>query len=415
MRILALTNIPGARVGYGTLAKVLLPEFSKKHKVALMTNWGLEGEQIVKFEDFSGIPVYGKGSQNFNEHLVLPNYRHFEADCLLTIWDAWAFSVILQNATAGELTFTPYFPIDTDVVTRLHRQACQAAFRIIPMSQAGEELFRKEFPEKTMRHVPVGVDTKTFRRLWESAEEKEAFRQELGFQKGKFVIGLAGDIKSTRKRWADNLEGCAAFIRKHPEVDVGIFIHTRRSPETGLDYSMDDIIDVLGLKDHARIIDEQEYIRGVSHEELARIYNGFDVFMQCSAGEGGGMQFIEAQACGTPVIGTDFTSMPQMIDRSTGSLVKPAFVEWNPHLARKAFPSVQGMVEALEKAYGMKGEVEFSDRAREFAMRFDWETVVLPLWGERLAELEADIRKACLRPPEPCAEYARISREVREV
>ena len=103
MRLLVLTNRPDTKVGYGILATNLLPEFKKDHDVALMTNWGIDGEDIVYLQNYPGIPVYGKGDVNYNEHLVKPNYDHFKADLLLVIWDAWGLSVVLQNAREGQL------------------------------------------------------------------------------------------------------------------------------------------------------------------------------------------------------------------------------------------------------------------------------------------------------------------------
>lgn len=49
--------------------------------------------------------------------------------------------------------------------------------------------------------------------------------------------------------------------------------------------------------------------RGFSREELAKLYNLMNVYVQCSICEGDGMPIQEAKACGVPTIVTDYTAM----------------------------------------------------------------------------------------------------------
>jgi len=48
---------------------------------------------------------------------------------------------------------------------------------------------------------------------------------------------------------------------------------------------------------------------GFDREELAKLYNAFDVYVQCSICEGDGMPIQEAKACGVPTLVTDYTAM----------------------------------------------------------------------------------------------------------
>lgn len=48
---------------------------------------------------------------------------------------------------------------------------------------------------------------------------------------------------------------------------------------------------------------------GYSREELAKLYNLFDVYVQCSICEGDGMPIQEAKACGIPTLVPDYTAM----------------------------------------------------------------------------------------------------------
>jgi glycosyltransferase involved in cell wall biosynthesis len=49
--------------------------------------------------------------------------------------------------------------------------------------------------------------------------------------------------------------------------------------------------------------------RGFSREDLAKLYNLMDLYVQCSICEGDGMPIQEAKACGIPTLVTDYTAM----------------------------------------------------------------------------------------------------------
>jgi glycosyltransferase involved in cell wall biosynthesis len=64
----------------------------------------------------------------------------------------------------------------------------------------------------------------------------------------------------------------------------------------------------------------------VSDEDLPYIYNGATIFVMPSLYEGFGMPIVEAMRCGIPVIGSDVSSIPEIID-CYGKLVSPTDYE----------------------------------------------------------------------------------------
>ncbi len=73
---------------------------------------------------------------------------------------------------------------------------------------------------------------------------------------------------------------------------------------------------------------------------LALMYNAADVFLGPSRGEGFGIPIIEAQACGTPVIVTNFSSMPELV--RWGVAVEPAHLTWTYQDSWQAHPQRAG-------------------------------------------------------------------------
>jgi glycosyltransferase involved in cell wall biosynthesis len=60
----------------------------------------------------------------------------------------------------------------------------------------------------------------------------------------------------------------------------------------------------------------------VSDEELVRLYSGAELFLFPSLSEGFGFPVLEAMACGAPVVSSDRTSLPELVE-GAGLLADP--------------------------------------------------------------------------------------------
>ena len=72
------------------------------------------------------------------------------------------------------------------------------------------------------------------------------------------------------------------------------------------------------------IIDHFEFIGWMPNEELQELYRRASAFVMPSLVEAFGVVFLEAMACGTPVIGTQVGGIPELIRHGeNGLLVSP--------------------------------------------------------------------------------------------
>ncbi|MCC6619498.1 MAG: glycosyltransferase, partial [Chloroflexi bacterium] len=109
-----------------------------------------------------------------------------------------------------------------------------------------------------------------------------------------------------------------------------------------------------------------------------------------SMGEGFGVPVIEAQACGLPVIVSDFSAQPELCE--SGWLVKGQG-HWDPlsgqGLAWFYDPYVPSIVKNLEAAYEARGDTAIRERAIAFAAAYNTDKVYDQYWRPFLAELDA--------------------------
>jgi glycosyltransferase involved in cell wall biosynthesis len=110
---------------------------------------------------------------------------------------------------------------------------------------------------------------------------------------------------------------------------------------------------------------------------MAALYTGMDVLLHASYGEGFGVPAIEAQACGTKVIGSNWAASQDLVSED-GWLVDGQPFWDEPQLSFFQIPSVPSIVQALTNAYS-SSRAE-SKTSIEFAKQFDVERVWKWYW-----------------------------------
>lgn len=292
--------------------------------------------------------------------------------------DAW---VLGAPALAG-MNVAHWMPIDCDPLSAMDKRVLDTAGgQPIAISRFGERVLAEAGYRPL--YAPHGIDTQ----VWKPAEDRDALRRELGLD-GKFVVAIAAANQDPiRKAIPEMLRAFATFRKKHD--DAVLLIHTRQQTRLGVDVPA--LIRMLGIGDSVRIGDQYMIASGmVTQDELAKWFGCADVLLHCSYGEGFGLTGLEAQACGTPVITTDFSAMPELLGAGWKIRVDDDDMFFNRgHSSWWARPRPSRIVSALEKAY--TGAAALRDKARAFAMNYDADVVLREHWGPVLKQIEADL------------------------
>ncbi len=106
-------------------------------------------------------------------------------------------------------------------------------------------------------------------------------------------------------------------------------------------------------------------------EEMPFVYNGADIFVLASENETFGQVYIEAMACGTPVIGTNVGGIPEIIaDSYNGVLIQPN----NPSLLAQKIEEIL-YNESVRKEFiknGLKTARRKFSAERQFGLLFNY-------------------------------------------
>ena len=119
---------------------------------------------------------------------------------------------------------------------------------------------------------------------------------------------------------------------------------------------------------------------GATTEELAKIYNLFDLYIQHSNSEGMGIGQLEAAACAVPIMSTDYSAMESIVRKLNGypMPIKAMALELETGCYR-AIPDVDEIVSYWKMFFGLSSEdrIKAGQAARSaYEANFNWDEVL---------------------------------------
>lgn len=374
MNILWHSNAPWSPTGYGQQTGVFAPRLRDLgHDVAMSAFWGLSGASL----EWDGMAVYPGDEKWGNRTLPLLAQRH-GSDCqVITLMDVW----VLTSEALADLRLASWVPVDHDpapprVIDYFERTHATA----IAMSQFGEQKLREHGLDPL--YVPHGIDTKTFR---PRPKTRGQAREVMGIPGDAFVVGMVAANKGCtppRKAFPQVFQAFARLRAEHE--DAYLYLHTELSGRDGM--NLGALAAACGIPLEAIKYTPQPMLElGVEPTNVAHLMAAFDVLANPSYGEGFGIPIVEAQACGTPVIVTDFSSMTELCGAGWMVGGDPWYDPTQGAFYR--CPSVDDIADAMREAYAARGDEQLRKRAREFAVQYDADRVTREFWVPALEAL----------------------------
>lgn len=383
-KILIHSAAPWCPTGYGQqTAQLALRLKAAGHDVEISAHYGLEGASLR----WNGIRVWPGANDPGNR--LLPRYiDELAPDLVLTLQDVW----VLDPKPLRGKPIASWIPIDHEPLGESLAGYLKKSDAVpIAMSRHGERQLREA--DFQCLYAPHAIDTSVFRPL-----DRLESRAALKLPESAFVVAMVAanmDNSPSRKGFVEAMLAFKAFRDRHD--DALLYVHTSLTGDYGggEGISIPWLCDRVGVKpEWLRGTPRDAYELGLPPEKMAEIYSAADVLLSPSYGEGFGIPVVEAQACGTPVIVSDFSAQPELC--GAGWLVEGDRIEWRSHYAAWwQRPNVEAIVDTLERAYA---EAEgMADQAVEFAQLYDADRVFNEQWLPLLGRLVAMPNRAARR------------------
>ena len=391
VRALWYSNAPWAGTGYGQQTQQAVQRLIKEgHEIAIHAIYGLEASTST----WNGIKIYPRGMNPYSDDIVVAHWMEWTQSTslpklLMTLFDVWVLKAPNLDKVPNIASWVPidHQPCPPEVAAWCQRPNVMP----IAMSKFGQTELEKLGIRSI--YVPHGIesDYKPTKFVKDNAGKQISGRQIMGFEDDRFVVMMTAANKGVhppRKAFAENFMAFGMFAQRHP--DAVLYMHTEASASMGgLDLNL--LAQMCGIApDRIKWADPYLYRMGLPLHAMAALYSAADVLLAASMGEGFGIPVIEAQACGTPVIVSNFTAQPELV--GDGWLVDGQPF-WDP--AQKSWfltPSVASILNALEESY--RRERGTSQKAVDFAKQYDADTVYESHWKPAMKEIAAWCRSS---------------------
>lgn len=389
MRILIHSNTPNIPTGYGMqVAMLALRLQADGHDVAVSSTYGQQGE----IGNWKGIRVYPNGWAEQSVDALPQHALHwfngdFRGGWVIILTDLWGVRCPVLN----QFNVIGWCPVDHDPVSPMnvewfHRSCAYP----VSMSRFGHDALETASLPNVC--IPLAVDTTVYRPTFDVTvgDQTVDARSFFGLPADAFVVGMVAMNKdpNDRKGFNEAFRAFAEFHKAHP--NAVLFAHTEPHGIMGSGIDLHDVARHAGIPRDALVFpDAYAHRLGFSRQMMAAAYTAMDVLLAPSRGEGFCVPLIEAQACGTPVIASDFTAQPELV--GAGWLVDGQR-EYDPtHRSSYFRPFIASIVERLEEAFAADLPA-MEAQAVEFAAQYDADRVYETGWRPFLKSLE---------PPEP--------------
>lgn len=387
-KLLWHSNAPHSPTGYGAQTNLFATRLAEHFDVGISAYYGIEGN-IIRVGD---IPIYPGIGQTLGNEAILQHARvHFGgADKLreglvVTLMDVWT----LEPAIWSQLNVASWVPVDHQPTPPPVADFFKESGAIpIAMSRFGETELQRSGLDPL--YVPHGVDCSVYKPM-----PKSRCRDKVKMPKDAFIVGMVAANKGnpSRKCFAEAFLAFKALHDKKP--DARLYLHTEMLglfDGTNLPHLLKDV----GVpSDAVMFCDQYRAVHSpYSTKRMAEVYNSLDVLLMASAGEGFGIPAVEAQACGVPVIVSDFSAQPELVG---AGWVVGGRKTYTPIKSWQFLPDPAEILEALQAAAALSGQKrkQVSKQARLFAEDFHvervMETYMLPALAEATERFGAPV------------------------
>lgn len=362
MRVCFLTNTTDEKSGWGRYSRAIIQKMKER---------GIDCAVFVEAaSDAQEKPLLNKSLQSvFFLFLSALKIRKRLKNCdIIHCLDGYPYGVIGTLANVGLKKKLIINGVGTYSVAPLYQRrtslllkwAYRRADKILCISHYTLNEIQKKMPGlNNLEFVPLGVDLKKFSNLAGNGVFNRIKRNFKEAQKDDKIIMSVGALKS-RKGYHISIPAVAEVIKEMPNIKY--YIIGDQSSKSYFE-KLKQIIRKNNIEEHVF------FLQNISDEDLIQYYYDADLFLLTPVNadhhfEGFGLVYLEASACGMPVIGTLNCGAEDAVQNGmTGILVPQSDIEKTAEAIKKIFKDP-----FLAKQLGENG--------KKYAAEMSWDKTV---------------------------------------
>ena len=414
-RVLLVAEAHFLSSGFGTYAKELLTRLhaTGKYELAEFAAYGRPNPPDTPWLFYPNMPPDGdkEAHEAYNAH---PSHQFgiwrfdkvcldFKPDIVLSYRDPWMDEWIKHSPAR------PYFhwlwmpTVDSAPQRQEWVDSFASCDAVLSYSEFGGEVLNNQGKERInyIGCASPGIDPDIYKPM-----DTAKIRQEMGIDPDCFIVGTVMRNQK-RKLFFELMKAFRLFLdTAPPEIAAKsfLYLHTSYPEKNGWDIADGIMQNKLGGKVMMTYIcknckgyfgkpfqDAMTTCRfcgnvsavcptvafGVPIEELAKIYNLFDLYAQYAICEGFGMPQVEAAACGVPVAATDYSAMYDVVRFTQGYPipVRTFFREIETN-AERAYPDNAELAAVMNQFFSLsdKEKMQKSMEVRKATIsRYNWD------------------------------------------
>jgi len=378
MKLAWVSAPPWAATGYGKVTRNFLPRIKyPEEKISIITG-GLSAGPYV---EWNGIKCYpGKAYDAGAGNRKIAHLGRIMKNTGMTHWlfhgDAWAFRNTIKEVALKYPCIT-YSPIDGGRISHEETDAIRLAQERIGMCKYADTEIKKTGLSCT--YIPHGVDTKVYKPM-----DRDEWRERFNLPKDAFIMGFFGTNISKRKGQAEMMMGMKKAVDAGKQF-IAVFITDPDGQAYG-GYNFWHLADYIGVPKNIMKFPADSY--DYTEHEIAGWLNSFDILVNLARGEGFGLTMLEAMACGTPVIATDFSSMTELVQGS-GILIPPK--AYDVYTLKTQFLAIsdydkfgEELIKCIDRPSWVKS---MGKRSHKAAQKYDWDKIA-PKWDRMFKRVD---------------------------
>jgi len=264
----------------------------------------------MNHEDKNGTLVLSPSARmSYGNDMIEDHVQRYSPDVVLSMSDTFVYDL----KKFAKVPWLAWQVIDSEPLLPQLYAPCKTAKANIAMSRFGQRVMKVAGFESS--YVPLAYSKEDFFKT-NRAKERKWVKDTYGVDFGdKFVVMMnaANMSKPSRKNFGAAFKAFKRFRAAYCK-DAIMYCHSEVTGALFNGERMPDILTMHGLTENEVFFPHPwEYNTGfLKADYLRTMYNAANVLLCTSRGEGFGVPLIEAQACGTPVITVDFSSMPEL-------------------------------------------------------------------------------------------------------